>query len=357
MANLLEQNAYSSSAIQQMHKELAPFINSAAPLFFWGETGTGMGYYARLIHEASRNGKLLTIPCFSLDDDSVQQQFLGSADQGGWLEEAHDGTIFLKRIAETSLTVQRTLLHLVATQTTDGIIEFARKGQTERVQVNVRFIYSSANDFNAAIQDDLLLRDLVDEMKHLGKIFRIPPLRERKEDIAIIIDTLLQELNPKYGQHITSVDKKALKLLNSYSWPGNVGELRRVLDNVCSQFPGISTIFAEHIPDYVANPAITGDKYSFRLRNDERFQGKILTSYLNVKRDESKFHIKTVDLVEILRVDDEQFTPPKLKHFILKLKDGSQLAAQILDEAIKVRTSFDRSHLVKIQDLYSLLIS
>jgi len=358
MADILDSTTYKSASMQQMCRDLVSFVHSTAPIFFWGETGSGMGFYARAIHNASaRIGKFLTIPCFSLDENTVQQQFLGVNDQNGWLEEAHNGTIFLKRVAEAPLTVQQTFLHLIDTQTGDGLIEFSRKGSTERLQVNVRFIYSTANDLNIAIQDGLLRRDLVDEIKKIGRTIYLPPLRDRKEDIAGIVEGLFEELNEQYHQQVSSVDKQALDLLDNYNWPGNVGELRRVLGSIFSQYSGIAAISAQHIPEYIAKPKIIGDSYLFTLKDNERFKGKILSHFLHVQRDKSEFRINTGDLVEITRIEDTSFAPPKLKHFEFKLKDGSQLAGKILDKTITVKTSFDASHQINVQDLYAVVIS
>ena len=89
MGNLLEQIVYHSEAMQQVRRELGPYIESATPILFWGETGSGMGFYAKAIHETSaREGEFIQIPGFSLDKDTVKQQFLGLEEKSGWLEEA-----------------------------------------------------------------------------------------------------------------------------------------------------------------------------------------------------------------------------------------------------------------------------
>jgi DNA-binding NtrC family response regulator len=356
MAGILDSTTYNSAAMQQLCRDLGPFVHSAAPIFFWGETGTGMGFFAKALHNASRTGKFLTIPCFSLDEDTIQQQFLGANDQSGWLEEAHNGTIFLKRVAEAPLTVQQTFLRLIDTQTGDGMIKFSRKGGTESLQVNVRFIYSTAKDLNVAMQDGLLRRDLIDEIKKLGKTIHLPPLRDRKEDIADIIESLIKELNEQHHQ-VSSIDKQALDLLTRYNWPGNVRELSRVLSSIFSQYSGITKILVQHLPEYIGKPGTIGDEYFFTLKDNERFKGKFVSRSLHIQRDNSKFQIKTENLAEIVRVDDTSFAPPKLKHFEIKLEDGSQLAGMILDKTIMVATSFDKSHQINVQDLYAVVIS
>ena len=119
----------------------------------------------------------------------------------------------------------------------------------------------------------------------------------------------------------------------------------------------ITEISAEHLPEHIGKPGSLGDEYFFTLKNNERFKGKFVSRSLHIQRDKSEFQIKTENLVEIARVDDTSFAPPKLKHFEIKLEDGSQLAGRILDKTIMVETSFDKSHQINVQDLYAVVIS
>lgn len=359
MTNLLDKVIYKSEAMQQMHKEMGPFIDSSASILFWGETGSGMGFYARAIHEASgRTGQFLRIPSFSLDDDTVKQQFLGVDDQPGWLEEADKGTIFLKRISEASSGVQQVLSHLIGNQSVDGKIQFSRKGKTENLEANIRFIFSVAHDFNTAIQDDLLRRDFVDEARKRGKIVHLPPLKNRKEDIINIAKNFFETLNQQYNQNISAIDQSAQNILTNYVWPGNVDELKRVIDEIFSHYAGITTISAEHLPEYVKTK-IKGDEYSFKMKDDTKFVGKILSpQILKIKTENKDLRLNTGDLVEIARIEDRNFTPPKFKHFLFKLKDGSQIAGlKILDKKMIVKTSFEPRYQIDPHELHSLLLA
>ena len=358
MDNLLDKIVYNSEVMQQVRKDLGPFVVSGAPILFWGETECGMGFYAKTVHEASgRTGKFLQIPGFSLDEDTVKQQFLGSDEQSGWLEDANNGTIFVKRISEMSPGVQQTLLHLVGSQSVDGRIQFPHRGKTEPVKVNVRFIFSVAHDLRVAIHDELVSRELIDEIKRRGKIIHLPPLRERKEDILSIAKNFFEEFNAQYQQKISEIDEKAGKFLINYVWPGNVNELKQVIEQIFINYPGISIIKEEHIPDHIKKPAITGGKYSFKLKNDMKFTGKILSPLLKIQTENKKMKLNTGDLAEITRVEDPQFIPPKFKHFIFKFKDGSQIAGQILDKKMRVETSFDSNYQITPQDLYFIYLA
>lgn len=358
MTTPLDKVIYRSKIMQQVRKDLVPFIDSAASLLFWGETGSGMGFFARMIHESSsRHGKFLRIPGFSLDEDTVKQQFIGIDDRPGWLEEAHEGTILLKRISEASPAVQHVLVNLLSTQSVDGRIQFSRKGRTEPLTVNVRFIYSMAHDFDTAIQDGLLRHELLDLLNTRGKIIRLPPLRERKKDVPAIIHNFLDEFNAKYSRTIATVDKRAQTIFTNYIWPGNIDELKRTIESIFVQYPTISTITEDHIPENVKQAKLTGIDYSFKLKDEVRFRGKIVSAFLRIQTEKKKLRLNTNDLAEILRVEDTEFVPPKFKHFLFKLKDGSQLTGHILDTRMDIDTPFDADYQINPQEVYSVFLS
>lgn len=357
MADLLNKIVYNSAAIQDVRKELVPCIDSAASILFWGETGSGMGFYAKAIHEASlRKGNFLKIPGFSLDEDTVKQQFIGVDEQPGWLEEAHNGTIFLKRISEASLAVQQILLSLIGNQSVDGRIQFSRKGRAESVEVNVRFIYSMTHEFAMAVQDKLLHRDLIDIIEKRGKIIYLPPLRRRKEDIISIVQNFLEEFNAKYTQHVSTIDESAQTILTNYIWPGNIDELKRTIETIFLQNPGITTITEEQIPEHVKELKIKGDHYSFKLKDGAKFKGKILSPFLKIETENKKLKLNTGDLVEIIRIEDTRFAPPKFRHYVFKFKDGDQIAGNIIDTTMELETPFDPGYQINPQDLYSIYL-
>ena len=355
MASLLEQVIYKSAKMQQLKKEIGPFIESAASILFWGETGSGMGFLARAIHEASgRTGKFLKIPGFSLEADSVKQQFLGIEDRPGWLEEADNGTIFIKRISETEHDVQQFIQHLLANRSVDGRLQFTRKGATDPVEVNVRFMFSMAHDLNMALQDELVRREAIDEMKRRGgKVMYMPALRERKEDLLDIAQNFINSVNRESGLTITGFSPAARKLLLNYSWPGNAEELKQLIEGIAYQHSELAEISEKELPEQIVNPELTGDKYRFKFKDDSKFVGKIVSSVLHIQTEKKKLRLKTWNIVEIIRIEDESFAPPKFKHFLLRLKDGSQIAVQILDKRMDIETSFDAAYQVNPQDITS----
>ena len=359
MEILLDKVIFTSETMQAVHKEIIPYIESAATMLFWGETGSGMGFLARAIHEASgRPGKFLTIPGFSLDEETVKQQFIGVEDRPGWLEDAHNGTIFIKRISETTPAIQRTIQHLLANRSVDGRLPFTRKGGTDTLEVNVRFIFSMAHDLNIALQDELVHREAIEEIKRRGgRLIRIPALRERKQDIAEITQNFLTDFNQRYNRNITGTTAAAQEILERYIWPGNAEELKQVIENIFTQYPDITEIDQEHLPDHIINPEITGDKYRFKLKEDAKFLGKIASPLLLIQTDNKKLRLNTGDLCAIIRVEDTDFAPPKFRHFSFRLKDGSQIAGKILDKKMDINTSFDHAYQIDPQDISSVYLA
>jgi DNA-binding NtrC family response regulator len=358
MGSLSEKIVANSEAMQNVQRELEPLVNAAAPLLFWGETKSGMGHYARSIHEVCpRTGKFVVVPGFSIDDDTVKQQFLGAGDDPGWVEEAHNGTIFVRRISETSPLVQQALLQLIGNQSADGRLQFSRKGRTDSLEINVRFVFSMTHEFTLAVQDDLLRRDFVEELKKRGKIVNLPPLRKRREDIVAIAKSFLEPLNTKYHQHIADFDDRAQQLLTEYLWPGNVDELKRVIEGIFAHYADLAVITEDHLPEHIRHPEITEGNYSFKLKDDTRFIGKILSPFLTIQTDTKTIRLNTGELLDIQRMEDTKFAPPKFQHFVFKLKDGSQLVGNIKDRKMLVSTSFDSNYQIIPQEIASMFLS
>jgi DNA-binding NtrC family response regulator len=351
----LDKVVFVSPVMQALRQELKPLAEMAAPLLFWGETGAGMGFLARMVHaSSSRAGAFLKIPGFMLDEDTVVQQFIGVDDQPGWLEEADQGTIFLKRVSEAPLPVQKTLLSLLSNQSADGDLDFSRKGRSDAITVNVRFLYSIAHDLTTALQDGLLQRGLADQITARGKILRFPPLRERPEDMPGIVRNFLDEFNHKHGRAVTAVDEAGLALFRAYAWPGNIDELKRVIDTMFTQYPDCVVVTAAHVPERITQAQIMGTEYRFKLKDDAKFTGQLRSHFLKIQSGSNRLKLNTNDLAGIVRVEDPAFSPPKFKHFLLKFKDGGQMTGTPLDKTLKVAASFDDEYVIALQDVESI---
>jgi DNA-binding NtrC family response regulator len=346
-----------SPAMLKFKGELKTVAPTMSPLLFWGEPGSGMTFYAKAVHATTQTGKFIPISCFSLEPASVKRQFLGFEDTAGWLEEAHEGTIFLKRITECSLAVQEILARIIVTENVDGIIDFIRVNSTDTLQSKVRFMASLVGDLDKALTDKILHPDLFEVFKNHGKILYVPSLRERREDIPEIIALLLQELNNKYHKKLRKVSREAIELLQSHPWRGNIDELKRTLDALFAQ-PDIEegVITAEQISPYLSTPEGPDRECLIKLKA-EQFKGRLKSQSFILQRDSDQYTLPVEDIMEIIRVDDEEFLTPKLKYFTFKLKDGSQINGKILDEFIEVETSFTHSFRFTPAELQHLVIS
>lgn len=200
-----------------------------------GETGTGKEVLARYIHRHSQRSRapFVTINCAALPDDLVESElfgyekgaFTGAKPEGkaGLFEYAHQGTLFLDEIGELPLYLQGKLLRVLDTK------EVRRLGGNRAREVDVRIIAATNRDLEAMVQQGTFRRDLYYRLNVFP--LRIPPLRERPEDIVALSFSFLKEFNKKYGTNF-ELDYHSLQWLLAYDWPGNVRELRNTIERM-----------------------------------------------------------------------------------------------------------------------------
>src|SRR5665647_1074379 len=196
-----------------------------------GESGTGKEILARAIQQTSgrKNKPLVDVNCAAIPDSLIESElfgyekgaFTGARTEGrkGYFDEAHEGTILLDEIGDSSLSVQAKLLRVLES----GI--FKRVGGTKNIKVNVRVISSTNQDLAGLIEQKKFREDLFFRLNAFT--IQLPPLRERREDIGLLIDYFLK-LNGVGEKHKYRFSPDALKVLYAYHWPGNVRELKGV---------------------------------------------------------------------------------------------------------------------------------
>lgn len=199
-----------------------------------GESGCGKDYIARYIHENSprANGPFFTVNCASVAPELAESELFGheqgaftgaGARKRGLLELAEGGTLFLNEIGELSGTLQAKLLTFLDTRS------FTRVGGEKNISVNARLIAATNKDLEKEVSHHRFRRDLFHRLNVLS--IRIPPLRERTEDISILVHELVSELRKQIRLHQEPFfSSECLERLKSYHWPGNVRELRNVLE-------------------------------------------------------------------------------------------------------------------------------
>jgi transcriptional regulator with GAF, ATPase, and Fis domain len=206
-----------------------------APVVITGETGTGKELAARALHTVSQRHRqpFVAVNCAALSEELLESELFGHErgaftsavrSHRGRFERAHEGTLFLDEIGELPLRLQAKLLRVLE----EGRIE--RVGGEREVNVDVRLISATNVSLERAVQ----AREFRLDLYHRLDVLRInmPPLRERVDDIPLLVEHFLGQLNERYQRHVRGLTPDAIALLQQYSWPGNIRELRNVLERV-----------------------------------------------------------------------------------------------------------------------------
>ena len=222
-----------SSAIKSVLAKVRQVAGTDSTVLIQGETGTGKELLARAIHKISGRAHrpMVTVNCVSLPPGLIDCELFGrerGAYTGaltrmiGRFEIADGSTIFLDEIAEIPLESQSKLLRVLQEGT------FERLGSTKIFHTNVRIIVASNRSLEQAVREGKFRNDLFYRLNVFPII--IPPLRERSEDIPLLVWTIVEEFQRKMGKRIDSIPRKDLEALKAYSWPGNIRELRNVIE-------------------------------------------------------------------------------------------------------------------------------
>ena len=198
-----------------------------------GESGTGKELLSRAIHMESprKDAPFVTVSCASLTESLLESELFGhekgaftGADQArsGKIELAKDGTLFLDEIGDISLKLQMDLLRVLEEK------EFRRVGGTQLIPVNSRIIAATNRDLTKAIEEEKFREDLYYRLNVISVY--LPPLRDRKEDVPLLVDHFLERFNIEMGKNVEGVAESAMRMLMDYSWPGNARELRNVIE-------------------------------------------------------------------------------------------------------------------------------
>jgi len=215
-----------------------------------GESGTGKEVVARFIHRGSprARGPFVALNCAALPETLLESELFGhekgaftgaAAVHPGRIEQAAGGVLFLDEVGEMSPAVQAKLLRVLQER------EFQRLGGTRPLKANVRVLAATNRDLDAALARGHFREDLYYRLRVFE--IRLPPLRERREDILPMAEAFLEELGPAVGRPAAGISRQAHEALLSYPWPGNVRELRNVLERASILCDG-GLITLEHLP-------------------------------------------------------------------------------------------------------------
>jgi formate hydrogenlyase transcriptional activator len=232
-ASMFEEIVGTSPALKSVLSRISKVASSDSTVFITGETGTGKELVARAIHRRSDRSSrpFVGVNCAAIPRDLITSElfghekgaFTGATQQRlGRFELASGGTIFLDEVGELPAGTQIALLRVLQEH------EFERVGGTRSIRADVRVIAATNRDLQAAISAGSFRSDLFYRL-HVFPI-EIPPLRERGEDIALLVEYFIDRYARKVGKNIRDIGKKTLELLQSYPWPGNIRELQNVIE-------------------------------------------------------------------------------------------------------------------------------
>jgi transcriptional regulator with GAF, ATPase, and Fis domain len=222
-----------SAEWQDVLRKAALVAATKATAFLQGESGTGKEVVARFIHRTSprRDGPFVAINCAALPEQLLESELFGyergaftGAHQSkpGQIELAASGVLFLDEVSEMSPTAQAKFLRVLQER------EFHRLGGTRLVKTDARVIAATNRDLREAVKQGTFREDLYYRLQVFD--IRIPPLRERPDDIPLLATAFIEELAESMGRSLAGLTEEAMAMLVAYRWPGNVRELRNVLE-------------------------------------------------------------------------------------------------------------------------------
>jgi DNA-binding NtrC family response regulator len=253
-------------------KEVFLKIRRAAPsnstVLISGESGTGKELVARSIHKLSLRAEKEFVPvdCSALMESLLESELFGHEKgsftgafqtKHGLFELANQGTFFFDEISNLSLNIQAKLLRVIQER------EFMKVGSQKRIKLDIRIIASSNRDLNKSILAGTFREDLYYRLSVIP--IRLPPLRERAEDIPLLVDHFIEKFSRKCNGQVDGISKQALDMLAVYSWPGNVRELEHAIERIVI-LEDTSVIRPEHLPAF-----ITQRQGEFRIFSEEMF--------------------------------------------------------------------------------------
>lgn len=218
-------------AMLKVSKEIALSAESTANVLITGESGTGKEVVARLIHlHSNRKGPFVAVNCAAIVDTLLESELFGhekgaftgaASRKPGKFELAQDGTLFLDEIGELALPLQAKLLRALQERI------FERVGGTQSINTNARVITATNRDLLQEVKNGDFREDLLYRLNVIS--IELPPLRERKEDIKLLSEALMQKISGTLHKAPLQISDSALAKLQDYNWPGNVRELENVL--------------------------------------------------------------------------------------------------------------------------------
>jgi Nif-specific regulatory protein len=249
-----------SGPMRQVYEQIARVARANTTVLIRGESGTGKELIAHAIHYSSPRAKkpFIKVSCAALPDSLIESELFGyekgaftgaQARKKGRFELAEGGTLFLDEIGEINLSTQVKLLRVLQER------EFERLGGTETVKTNVRLIAATNSDLEKAIAAGTFREDLHYRLNVF--MIYVPPLRERRTDILLLVDHFLDKYSMEHGHQVKRISTPAIDMLMSYHWPGNVRELENAIERAVLVCDG-SVVHPHHLPPTLQTAEASG---------------------------------------------------------------------------------------------------
>jgi len=259
------------SAAAHLVKKVAP---TDATVLFLGETGVGKEVFARMLHQLSARAKkpFVAINCAALPEGLIEAELFGVergaytgaiASRSGRFEQAQGGTLFLDEIGTMALPAQAKILRVLQ----EG--EFERVGSTKTIKSNVRIVAATNNDLQAAVGKGFFREDLYFRLAAFP--IRIPPLRERRDDIPLLIDFFFKHYTNRYQKKVRGISDRGLRALLGYDYPGNVRMLQHMIERAVILVDEDEAIDIQHLfsEEQRLTPKMASLDHHGRLRSSQ----------------------------------------------------------------------------------------
>jgi two-component system, NtrC family, response regulator PilR len=246
-----------SARMLEILETIRKTADSGSTVMITGESGTGKELVAQAVHyeSARRAGPFISVNCGAVPENLMESELFGHVKGAftgaitsteGLFAAADSGTLFLDEITEIPHSVQVKLLRAIQER------EIRRVGDTRDVKVDVRLIAASNRDLGKAVADGVLREDLYYRLNVIP--VHLPPLRERREDISLLVSHFIDKISKEVGKHVRGITPQALAVLEQYHWPGNIRELENVIERAIV-LGGGEMIGVEELPLRPAPPA------------------------------------------------------------------------------------------------------
>jgi len=288
-----------SNKIQQLREQIELAARSSSRVVILGESGSGKELVAHILHEKSPrvDKPFVEMNCAAIPQELIESELFGHEKgsftgaferKKGKFELADEGTLFLDEVGDMSLSTQSKVLRIIETQ------EFQRVGGNKNIKVDVRIIAATNKDLREEAKKGNFREDLLFRLNVIPII--VPPLRDRKEDIPELVEYFLEYFAVEYGQKPKKITPDGLSMLQAYDWPGNIRELKNVIERFVIMNPS-NNITAKNI---LIGESTRSDYFSFNTLREAR--DAFEKDFIARKLEENNWNIsKTAEILDIER--------------------------------------------------------